>query len=90
MKPPKKTKKAIETIEQMIEWLHYFMGDRQEFKEFVRKDVKSLENYLTEVSTNDKVKNIKLAKKLKAIWKKDMEEKEQIIADLEEKLSEDK
>lgn len=86
MKPPKKTKKAIETIEKMIEWLHFYMGDRPEFKEFVRKDVKQLEKYLTDVTTNAKMNNIRLAKRLKALWKQEMAEKEDKIAELEDKL----
>lgn len=86
MKPPKKTKKAIETIEQMIEWLSFYMGNRREFREFVRNDVKDLEEYLTEVSTSAKLNNIRLAKRLKALWKQEMAEKDDKIAELEEKL----
>lgn len=89
MKPPKKTKKAIETIETMIEWLHFYMGDRQEFREFVRNDVKNLQEYLTGISTNDKLKSIKLAKRLKALWKQEMAEKEEKIAELEGRLGKD-
>lgn len=88
MKPPKRTQKAIETIEQMIEWLDYFMGNTREFREFVRKDVKELEEYLTEVSTSAKLNNIRLAKRLKALWKQEMVEKDQQIEELEAKLLE--
>lgn len=69
MKEPKRVQKALDTLDTLLEWLHYYMGDCTEFRKFVRQEVTDLENLLRELSLDQKVHNIRLAKKLKAIWK---------------------
>ena len=76
MKEPKRVQKAINTLDQMLEWLHYYMGDCKEFKEFVRKDILALEDLLKELSVDQKLQNIRLAKKLKAIWESQQQDSE--------------
>lgn len=86
MRIPPRAKKSQEIIDQMVDWLEFYMGNRPEFKEFVRNDIKYLEEYLVEISEDHKLHNIKLATKLKALWKKDLVEKEQEIKKLKEEL----
>jgi hypothetical protein len=68
MKEPKKVTKAIETIHTMLGWLSYYMGNSNEFKQLVRKDIADLEDLLIELAVDQKVQNLRLAKKLKAVW----------------------
>jgi len=68
MKEPKRVQKAINTLDTMLEWLHYYMGDCKEFKKFVKKDITELEELLKELALDQKLQNIRLAKKLKALW----------------------
>lgn len=86
MRIPPRAKKSQEIIDQMVDWLEFYMGTRPEFKEFVRNDIKYLEEYLAEISEDHKLHNIKLATKLKALWKKDLVEKDQEIKKLKEEL----
>jgi len=44
------------------------MGDTREFKDLVRDELTNIEDLLRELSVEQKVQNIKLAKKLKALW----------------------
>ena len=69
MRVPPRAKKCQETIDQMVEWLDYYMGGTPEFNDFVRNDIQQLEEYLVEISQEHKLHNIKLASKLKAIWR---------------------
>lgn len=68
MKEPKRVQKALATLDKMIEYLHYYMGDTREFKDLVRDELTNVEDLLRELSVDQKVQNIKLAKKLKALW----------------------
>lgn len=86
MRIPPRAKKSQEVIDQMVNWLGYYMGNRPEFKEFIKNDIKYLEEYLAEVSEDHKLHNIKLATKLKALWKQDLVEKDQEIKKLKEEL----
>lgn len=72
MRIPPRAKKSQEVIDQMVNWLGYYMGQSKEFKEFVKSDIKYLEEYLSEISEDHKLHNIKLATKLKARWKQDL------------------
>lgn len=73
MKESKRVHRAINTLETMLEWLHYYMGDCQQFKNLVEKDIKDLEELLVDLSVDQKVNNVRLAKKLKAIWEAERE-----------------
>lgn len=88
MRIPPRAKRSQEIIDQMVDWLGYYMGSRPEFKEFIRNDIKYLEEYLSEVSEEHKVHNIRFATKLKSLWKSELEEKERKIKELEAELDE--
>jgi hypothetical protein len=68
MKEPKRVRKAIMTLDKMIDYLHYYMGDCPEFKHMVRVELQDVEDLLRELSVERKVENARLAKKLKAYW----------------------
>ena len=88
MKLPKRAKDCQETIDTMVEWLHYYMGDRKEFKQFVKNNITQLEEYLYEISLDHKTHNIRFASRLKTKWAKELEEKNKEIKRLKEKLHE--
>ena len=88
MKIPKRAQRSQEIIDKMVNWLSYYMNDCDEFKKFVRTDIKYLEEYLPEVSEDHKVHNIRFASKLKSLWKKEMEAKDEKIQELEEIVEE--
>lgn len=88
MKIPKRAQRSQEIIDKMVNWLSYYMNDCDEFKKFVRTDIKYLEEYLAEVSEDHKVHNIRFASKLKSLWKKEMEAKDEKIQELEEIVEE--
>jgi len=88
MRIPPRAKRSQEIIDQMVDWLDYYMGESQQFKEFIRNDIKYLEEYLVEVSEEHKLHNIKLAAKLKSEWKQELEEKEKEIKVLKAELDE--
>ncbi len=88
MKAPKNAIKSQEIIDNLVNLLRYYMSGTSEFRRIVREDVQFLENYLQEVSVDHKVHNIRFASKLKALWKKDLQEKESKIRELEEKIGE--
>ena len=88
MKIPKRAQRSQEIIEKMVNWLSYYMNDCDEFKRFVRTDIKELEEYLHEISLDHKTHNIRFASKLKSLWKKEMEAKDEKIQELEEKVEE--
>jgi hypothetical protein len=88
MKLPKRAKESINTIDTMVEWLHYYMGDDPRFRKFVRNDIGQLEEYLQEISLDHKTHNIRFASKLKGIWQKEKEELKKEIKELKEKLDE--
>jgi polyhydroxyalkanoate synthesis regulator phasin len=86
MKLPPRAKRCQEVIDQMVDWLNFYMGETREFKDFVRKDIKYLEEYLSEISEEHKIHNIRFASKLKGLWKLEIKEKEQEIKELKEQL----
>lgn len=88
MRIPPRAVRSQEIIDQMVDWLDYYMGESQQFKDFIRNDIKYLEEYLVEVSEEHKLHNIKLAAKLKAEWKSELEEKNRKIKELKAELDE--
>ncbi len=75
MKESKRVQKALNTLEKMIEYLHFYMGDSPEFKNLVKVELNNVEDLLKELSVDQKIQNVRLAKKLKAIWEKQDERK---------------
>jgi len=88
MRIPPRAKRSQEIIDQMVDWLDYYMGESQQFKDFIRNDIKYLEEYLVEISEEHKLHNIKLASKIKAQVKDKLEEKEKEIELLKAELGE--
>ena len=88
MKIPKRAKRCQEVIDQMVDWLDYYMGESTQFKDFVRNDISYLEEYLAEISEEHKLHNIRFASKLKSMWKKEMKEKDNKIKELEQIVEE--
>ncbi len=86
MRIPPRAVKSQEIIDQMVDWLGYYMGDRPEFRQFVKNDIKYLEEYLAEISEEHKLHNIKLAARINAKWLQELEQKEQVIEQLKEEL----
>ena len=74
MKEPKRVQKALKTLDKMITYLHYYMGDCPEFKQLVRVEIQNIEDLVKELAVDQKVQSIRLARKLKASWK-DKEDK---------------
>ena len=70
MKEPKRVQKALESLEKMVKYLHFYMGDCPEFKHIVRVELLNIETIVKELAVDQKVQNIRLAKKLKALWAK--------------------
>ena len=68
MKEPLRVRKAIDTLDKIIDYLHYYMGDCAEFKYLVKEELNDVEELLRELALDQKVQNIRLAKKLKALW----------------------
>jgi hypothetical protein len=68
MKEPKRVQKALNTLEKMITYLHYYMGDCPEFKQIVRVELLNIETLVKELAVDQKVQNMKLAIKLKEKW----------------------
>jgi septal ring factor EnvC (AmiA/AmiB activator) len=68
MKESKKVQKAIQTLETMVDYLHFYMGGTNEFNELVHKDITPLLALLKDLSMDQRKQNARLAKKLKAYW----------------------
>ena len=88
MKAPHRAKKCQEIIDNIVNILDYYMHGTDEFKKIVKEDIQYLENYLIEISEEHKLHNIRFASKLKGLWKKEMEEKDKKIQELEQIVEE--
>ena len=67
IKEPKRVKRAIKKLHNMIDLLDFYMGHRIEFREII-KDASEIENLLHELALDKKIDHIRLAQKLKYIW----------------------
>lgn len=65
MKEPKRVKKAIKTLDNLVSYLRYYMGDTLFYKSFVKDDINDLKNLIHKLSIDQHIQNIKLAKKIK-------------------------
>ena len=86
MRTPPRAKRCQEVIDQMVDWLNFYMGRTQEFRAFVKNDIKYLEEYLTEISEEYKLHDIKLAAKLKKQWQDELDHKNQMIRRLQKEI----
>lgn len=71
MKESKRVQQAINTLETMLEYLHYYMGDCPEFRRLIKYEVKNVEELLRELAVDQKIQGIKIAKKIMARMKED-------------------
>lgn len=68
-KEPNRLKKHLDTINKITSYLEYYMGgDTKEFRELIREEICPLEECLVELSLDQKLHDIRLAKKLKKKW----------------------
>ena len=85
MKEPKRAVKARKYLEEVNEWLAFAFGDLpSEYNEkliFIR-------DVLHDLSLDDKVKNRKLATRLKKEWEKENKQHNQELAEKAEKYDE--
>ena len=88
MRIPPKAKKCQEIIDKLVNYLEFYMYGTEEFKRILKEDIDYLETYLIEISEEHKIHNIRFASKLKHLWKEEMEEKDKIIKELEQKVEE--
>lgn len=75
--PPKKAKKAIEKLHQLVELMEYEYGRNTKFfRDYIIKELASpIEDVLHDLSIEKNIDHIKLATKLRTIWVKEQEEK---------------
>ena len=87
--PPKKARKAIEKLHELVECLEYYIGrDNKYFRDHIIKELASpIEDVLHDLSIEKNIDHIKLATKLRTIWQK--EQDKQIEELVEERLEEE-
>ena len=75
--PPKKARKAIEKLHELVECLEYYIGrDNKYFRDHIIKELASpIEDVLHDLSIEKNIDHIKLATKLRTIWVKEQEDK---------------
>jgi hypothetical protein len=75
--PPKKARKAIEKLHEMVELMEYEYGrDTKFFRDYIIKELASpIEDVLHDLSIEKNIDHIKLATKLRTIWVKEQEDK---------------
>lgn len=85
--PPKRARKAIGKLHELVEYLEFYMGNNAQFRNHVVKELASpIEEILHELSVEKNIDHIKLATKLKTLWTKEQEA--QIEEIVEERLDE--
>ena len=80
MKEPNRAQKHVSVIHKLADILDYEYGHRREYRELA-KELSELEEYVIELSVDQKIHNVRLAKKLKHLW--DLEENERIAQKIE-------
>ncbi len=76
VQPPKRARRAIKKLHTLVEFLEYYTGGRKNtfFRETIVKELaQDIEEVLHELSIESKIDHIRLATKLKTIWKKEVE-----------------
>ena len=74
MKESKRVVQAIATLDMITQYLHYYMGDCPEFRQFIKVELHNIEGLLKELAVDQKLQNIKLAQKLRKKWAKELED----------------
>lgn len=91
---PRRARKAIKKLHKLVDYLEFYMGkDSDGFRNHVVKDLAGgIEDVLHQLSIEKNIDHIRLATKLKTIWKKEQNKKidgivEKIIeAEVEQRL----
>lgn len=65
MRVPPRAKKCLEFIDKVEAILEFYMSDSEELKEMKLKEIKDLRDYVKEMSQSKKLREIKLAQKIK-------------------------
>lgn len=88
IKAPKRARKAIAKLHTLVEYLEYYIGKNNKFfRDVIIKELaSSIEDALHELSVEKNIDHIKLAAKLKTVWKK--EQQSLIEQEIEERLEE--
>lgn len=75
--PPRKARKAIEKLHQLVELMEYEYGrETKFFRDYIIKELASpIEDVLHDLSIEKNIDHIKLATKLRTIWVKEQEDK---------------
>lgn len=88
--PPKRARRAIKKLHELVDHLEYFCGkDSRFFRETIVKDLAAdIENVLHELSIEKNIDHIRLATKLKTIWKNEMDDiiEERVEAEVENRI----
>jgi hypothetical protein len=75
-KPPKRARKAIKHLHEIVDLLDYYMGESDYFKKHVVSLAEEIEDALHELSIDKNIDHIRLAVKLKQRWKIEQEARE--------------
>lgn len=88
--PPKRACRAISKLHTLVEYLEFYMGkDNKTFRNHVIKELaQDIEEVLHELSIEKNIDHVRLATKLKTIWKKQLDEKieERVEEEVEQRL----
>ena len=73
--PPKRAKKAINKLHKLVDYLEFYCGRNSKFfRDTIVKDLaQDIEEVLHELSIEKNIDHIRLATKLKTIWKKQID-----------------
>lgn len=72
-KVPKKANKAISLLEDLVEKLHFFYGDHENFRNDVLKPASEIEDILKELAVNKKETFKRISKKYEEYYRQKQE-----------------
>lgn len=70
MRNSKKTSRLLSHVEQIEDVLSYYLGKNSKYTSYMRE----IRNYIDDTALEMKTHDIRLAKKLKGLWKKKNDE----------------
>lgn len=76
MKQAKRVTKALQTLNIIVDYLEFYIGDREEYRTEIRKNIADIEKLLKQLSVEQRVQNIKVAHKIEAKYKEKHEKEE--------------
>lgn len=88
--PPKRARRAINKLHQLVDYLEYYCGrDSKFFRDTIVKELASdIEDVLHELSIEKNIDHIRLATKLKTIWNRQLDERveQRVEEEVEQRL----